>query len=208
MNTSEATLALTRLLDDPNASHRAQFLVHRLGGMPNLITARESWLVQAGGLSTLEARRIRSAVCLSYAALTAPLPSPLTRPEGVVRLMASLALRDVEEGWVVTVDSGLRPLGRHRVAQGGRSACALQPGDVLRVVVLDGASGFFLVHNHPSGDPRPSVADTRFTERLLEGAKLLNVSFHDHLILSRARWASCLTGVLGTPVSAAPPEAQ
>ncbi|MEE2778941.1 MAG: JAB domain-containing protein [Myxococcota bacterium] len=206
MRIPDPTRALARLLDDPNAADRARRLVHRLGGIPNVITATESWLAQAGGLTPREAGRVRAAVCLSYTALTAPLPSPLTRPEVVVGLMASLAINDVEEGWVLTVDCGLRPLGRHLVGLGGRSACSLQPVDVLRMVVLDGASGFFLVHNHPSGDPRPSVADEVFTERLLQGAKLLNVSFHDHLILARSRWSSCLTGTQGTPFTVEPSE--
>jgi DNA repair protein RadC len=42
-----------------------------------------------------------------------------------------------------------------------------------------------LVHNHPGGDPTPSVADRRFTRRLTVAAECLGIAVHDHLIVAR-----------------------
>ena len=55
--------------------------------------------------------------------------------------------------------------------------------EILRPAVLHNAFAFILVHNHPSGDPTPSDADRRVTMRLAEAAKMLQVSFFDHVIL-------------------------
>jgi DNA repair protein RadC len=44
------------------------------------------------------------------------------------------------------------------------------------------AAGFVLVHNHPSGDARPSVADVRLTQRVVKGARILEVECLDHVI--------------------------
>ena len=217
MHSEEATTALCHLLEGPRVRRRAQRLLDRVGALSGLITANERWLIQAGGLTDMEAKRIRAAFALSHFALVATLPSPLTRPEGVVRYMASLLMCDVEEGWVLTVGSGLRPLGRHRVARGGPATCALGTDEVLRAALLDGARGLFLIHNHPSGDPEPSEPDRRFTVQLLQAAKTLNLLLHDHIVVARGRWASCLTGARGgshlweatatTPLTAEPVEA-
>ena len=40
-----------------------------------------------------------------------------------------------------------------------------------------------LVHNHPSGDPTPSREDVRLTRQLVAGAKLLELTVHDHVII-------------------------
>jgi len=40
-----------------------------------------------------------------------------------------------------------------------------------------------LVHSHPSGDPEPSAEDKRLTRQLLDAAKLLDLTIHDHVIL-------------------------
>jgi DNA repair protein RadC len=44
------------------------------------------------------------------------------------------------------------------------------------------ASGLILIHNHPSGDIKPSKADIQNTNRIAEGLKVINVKIYDHLI--------------------------
>jgi DNA repair protein RadC len=47
------------------------------------------------------------------------------------------------------------------------------------------ASGL-LVHNHPSGDPTPSRADIEMTRLIIETAKPLGISVHDHVIIGKS----------------------
>jgi DNA repair protein RadC len=47
------------------------------------------------------------------------------------------------------------------------------------------AAGMILVHNHPSGDPTPSRADIEMTKQIVDAAKKLDISVHDHLIVGR-----------------------
>ena len=46
------------------------------------------------------------------------------------------------------------------------------------------ATGVILVHNHPSGDPTPSFADTKMTEALNKAGKVLDIAVVDHVILA------------------------
>jgi DNA repair protein RadC len=52
------------------------------------------------------------------------------------------------------------------------------------------ASAIILVHNHPSGDPAPSRADIDMTRQIVEAAKPLGLTIHDHIIVGRQGHAS------------------
>lgn len=207
METRRLNRALARLLDvSPDSGARARALLASAGDASRLCSCSIAWLVAVGGLSTQEARRVTAAFTLGVSALRSPAPEALRRAEDVVSAVLHLATCRVEELWLIAVDPGLRMSGRRRVAQGGRASCAIDPIDVLRAAIEDGASGLFIVHNHPSGDPTPSDADLRFTRRLEAQATLLGLALHDHLVIAGARWSSCLTGAVGV-LAPAPPSA-
>ena len=56
--------------------------------------------------------------------------------------------------------------------------------EVIRLVLIDGASSYFLVHNHPSGIALPSEEDVRWTLALEEESQRLGLRLRDHLILA------------------------
>ena len=56
------------------------------------------------------------------------------------------------------------------------------PREILGPVVAGGAHAFVLMHNHPSGDPRPSQNDKELTERIDKAADVLGVKMLDHVI--------------------------
>jgi DNA repair protein RadC len=60
---------------------------------------------------------------------------------------------------------------------------------VKRALELN-ASALILVHNHPSGDPTPSKADISVTKDIVNAARPLGVTVHDHLIIGRGRHTS------------------
>ena len=47
-----------------------------------------------------------------------------------------------------------------------------------------------LVHNHPSGDPSPSVADIQMTQQIIAVAQPLGIGVHDHIIVGKEGHAS------------------
>ena len=47
------------------------------------------------------------------------------------------------------------------------------------------ATAIILAHNHPSGDPTPSRADIQMTQSIVEIAKPLGISVHDHIIVGK-----------------------
>jgi DNA repair protein RadC len=59
------------------------------------------------------------------------------------------------------------------------------PREVVKRALELGATAVILVHNHPSGDPTPSKADIEMTKQIVDAARPLNITVHDHLIVGR-----------------------
>ena len=115
---------------------------------------------------------------------------------------AHLVALDHEEVWTLALDGQNHLLQARCVARGGQHGCALRARDVLRVALRDGASGLVVVHNHPSGDPKPSCEDVSMTARLVEACDAVGLPLLDHVIVARGGATSLFElGVL--PVSAA-----
>lgn len=47
-----------------------------------------------------------------------------------------------------------------------------------------------MIHNHPSGDPSPSNADVQMTRQIIDVAKPLGITVHDHIIIGKSGHAS------------------
>jgi DNA repair protein RadC len=59
------------------------------------------------------------------------------------------------------------------------------PREVIKRALELSATALILVHNHPSGDPTPSRADIQMTQTIIEIAKPLGISVHDHIIVGK-----------------------
>jgi DNA repair protein RadC len=90
---------------------------------------------------------------------------------------------DREHFGVLCLDSQNGVNGYHEVSVGSLSASIVHPREVFRAAILWGAAHLIIVHNHPSGDPTPSKEDVALTRQLAEGARLLGIKLHDHVII-------------------------
>ncbi len=64
------------------------------------------------------------------------------------------------------------------------------PREVVKRALELGAASVILVHNHPSGDPTPSSSDVEMTKQIIDAARTLDITVHDHLIIGRGRHTS------------------
>jgi DNA repair protein RadC len=60
----------------------------------------------------------------------------------------------------------------------------VDPKILFATAIKSAACSIILAHNHPSGNLRPSEADKKLQQRLIDGGKLLSIEVLDHLILS------------------------
>jgi DNA repair protein RadC len=111
-------------------------------------------------------------------------------PGRVFELMRHAAHAEREAFHVVLLDVRGRLLRAVQVAEGSLSQCPVSPRDALRPAVREGAHGVVFVHNHPSGDPSPSVDDVDLTERLRAAAEIVGVLSRDHVIVAAGGYFS------------------
>jgi len=84
---------------------------------------------------------------------------------------------------IILLDRGNKILGIVKVAEGSATACVVDVQYILRCAILTNSQALILCHNHPSGEMRPSELDKKVTNRIIEAAKLLDITILDHLII-------------------------
>jgi len=88
------------------------------------------------------------------------------------------------------MDNKHRVLSVEEVSRGTLTASLFEPRAILQGALLTNAAALIVVHNHPSGDPRPSPEDISVTKSLKQTAELLPVRVLDHVIIGRGSYIS------------------
>ena len=70
------------------------------------------------------------------------------------------------------------------VSLGGAKSATVEPMKVFRVGVMKNAFKIIFVHNHPSGEMKPSVQDKNITDRLIQVGIILDIEVIEHLIIT------------------------
>ena len=96
----------------------------------------------------------------------------------------------VEEFHVAVLDSQHRLQRDILVSRGILNSSLVHPREVFREVIAERAAAVVLVHNHPSGDPNPSLDDRLVTEQLVGAGELLGIPVKDHVVVGRGRYVS------------------
>lgn len=71
-----------------------------------------------------------------------------------------------------------------RLSTGGAAGCIFDPKLIFSRLLLDNCSGFVMAHNHPSGNPTPSMSDKHLTRTVVEAGRALDLPCLDHLIVT------------------------
>ena len=80
------------------------------------------------------------------------------------------------------------------MTRGILDASLIHPREVFRAAIVESAAGVILVHNHPSGDPSPSVEDRAVTDSLSTAGSAVGIPVLDHVIIGEGRFVSLAEG--------------
>lgn len=95
-----------------------------------------------------------------------------------------------EEVKILLLNRSNKVLGIYTLARGGMSGCVVDIKLILAVALKSLASAIIIVHNHPSGNLKPSAADIKITEQLKSACKILEIQLLDHLIITKDSYFS------------------
>lgn len=95
-----------------------------------------------------------------------------------------------EEAWVLLLNNKMNLLKAKRLSDGGYSETAVDVRRVIREALLANATVVVLIHNHPSGDPRPSRDDNGLTNQISDACRMMRMYFADHVIVGDGKYYS------------------
>ena len=101
-----------------------------------------------------------------------------------------LGKTDQESVWIIGYDSGNKEIFRGCIFLGGLNSAMVDLKILFKRVLVAGCASFILIHNHPSGDPKPSLEDKTLTEKIKQAAKILETTFLDHIIIGEDEFYS------------------
>jgi DNA repair protein RadC len=97
----------------------------------------------------------------------------------------AMAFADKEQFRVLFLDKRNQLIADELQQTGTVDHTPVYPREVVKRALEVSATAIILVHNHPSGDPTPSRADIQMTQSIVEIAKPLGISVHDHIIVGK-----------------------
>jgi len=137
-------------------------------------------IVQAAALKLSQAKILDRPALSSWAAL-------------IDYCNAAMAYNDTEQFRILFLDRKNVLIADEIQQKGTIDHTPVYPREVVKRALELSASSFILVHNHPSGDPTPSQADIDMTRQIVESAKPLGISVHDHLVIGKGSHVSFKT---------------
>lgn len=111
-------------------------------------------------------------------------PAGIKNARDAATLMAPLLGPEiVEVCYVLCLTTVMNLIAYHQLSRGTLNTTLVHPREVYQAALLANAAGIVLVHNHPSGDPTPSIDDVAVTTRVREAGQIVGIECLDHIII-------------------------
>ncbi len=180
---------------DPRAAIRqARQLVNICGGsLRDLATRRAAELEVVQGVDPTKAMALQAAFELSKRIQT---ERAADRPDfGSAQAVweyyrPTLGTADHEEAHVLLMNNRLRLIKSVRLSSGGLTETAVDVRVIIREALLHNATALTLIHNHPSGNARPSRDDDQITAKLKCACETMRIYMVDHVIVTDSQYYS------------------
>lgn len=103
--------------------------------------------------------------------------------DAVKVLRTYLEGEDREHFVVLMLDIKWRIIGIHTISIGTLTETLVHPREVFKAAILANAHAIILGHNHPTGEPAPSIDDLDITRELIQAGEYLKIPVLDHIII-------------------------
>ena len=95
-----------------------------------------------------------------------------------------------ESAFIILLNLQNKTIGWAKISQGGCSATIMDRKMICKYALESLASGVILIHNHPSGNQKPSLPDVSETKELKDALSLFDIQLVDHIILTEDNYYS------------------
>ena len=163
------------------------------GGLNGLLELSSDELYKIKGIGKTKAaelmaiseisKRFRSYKCGEEYSVTSPC-------EAADFVMEDMRYLDKECLKVIMLNRKNKVIGSENVSLGSLDSSVVHPREVFKNAIKKSSASIIICHNHPSGDPTPSVEDINVTKRIKECGKILGIELLDHIIIGNGKYIS------------------
>ena len=163
------------------------------GGIGDLGNCCLQELLALEGIGNTKACRILGAVELGkrISAMPAKRRDSISSSDDIARLfMEELRYERKEHFKTLLLNAKGDIISIESISVGELSSTVVHPREVFSMAIRKSAAAVVFVHNHPSGDARPSDEDVETTKRLIDCGVLLGIQVLDHIIIGDGYFSS------------------
>ncbi len=186
-------LMLFRFIPRQDTKPVAKALLARFGSLAGVLAAEPQRIAEVEGVGPAVAQDLKVAHAVHLRAQRAelakrPVISSWTQLVNYVR--GAMAHEPREQFRALFLDVKNQLLADEVLNRGTVDHAPVYPREIARRALELSAGAVILVHNHPSGDPKPSAQDIAVTREIIEALETIQVRVHDHLVVGRDGVAS------------------
>jgi DNA repair protein RadC len=186
-------LVLFQVIPQKDTKPLAKTLIKHFGGLAEIMNAPVEELIKIDGIKDNTALALKAITALSHRAMKAELrKNPILN--SWTRLMdycvATMAHEQKEHFRIIFLNKKNEMIADEIQNSGTVDHTPAYPREIMKRALELGATALILVHNHPSGDPKPSQADIDMTRHIIKAAEPFSIVIHDHVIVSRNGYSS------------------
>lgn len=186
-------LILFRLIPRRDTKPIAKALLARFGSLPEVLGAPTHLLTEVKGVGDSVATDLKLVAAIAHRMLKGDLKGRqvLASWSSVIEYCrAAMAFEAREQFRVLFLDKKNALIADEVQQTGTVDHTPVYPREVVKRALELSATALILVHNHPSGDPTPSRADIEMTKLIIDTARPLGITVHDHIIIGKDGHAS------------------
>lgn len=150
-----------------------------------LMESDENELIKLCGIGLKRAKILKAVAELSKRLSKASVPgAKVTSPaEAAALLMSEMRFLKKEHMNTILLNTKCHVIDIENISIGSLNSSIVHPREVFLTAIRRSSSSIVMVHNHPSGDPTPSVDDINITKRVFEAGKVIGIELVDHIII-------------------------
>jgi DNA repair protein RadC len=186
-------LVLFRAVPRRDVKPLAKMLIARFGSFAEVVAAPATRLAEVKGLgdaAITELKVVQAAASRMARGEVKRRPVLSSWPAVLDYCRTAMAFADKEQFRILFLDKRNQLIADEVQQIGTIDHTPVYPREVVKRALELSATAIILVHNHPSGDPTPSRADIQMTQAIVEVARPLGISVHDHIIVGKEGHAS------------------
>ncbi|HEX7073366.1 MAG TPA: DNA repair protein RadC [Hyphomicrobiaceae bacterium] len=186
-------LLLFRAIPRRDTKELAKRLIARFGSFAEVINAPEHRLAEVkdvGEAVITELKIVRAAALRLMRGEIIKRPALSSWNQVVAYCRAAMGFEAREQFRILFLDKRNQLITDEVQQEGTVDHTPVYVREVVKRALELSATALVLVHNHPSGDPTPSRADIEMTKQIIEAARPLGITIHDHIIVGREGYVS------------------